>query len=379
MKIKLHQEQLKSTKVSFACRRVDITKAKLLIREPYRPVAGDVVLAAIEQLGQHQRIELTDGRRAALVPGDLVMLAYGNRYAPDQFEGLVPYNLAPCAMVAAGGIAATEVARHHRMREATQIRPLGVLADEKGRALNLSDFSLPAHDSSASWPPLFISCGTSMNSGKTHSACSLIRGFTAMGCSVGATKLTGTGAGGDIWRMHDAGAEKVLDFTDAGLASTYLLDAQSLVATAEILLDNLSVDNVDVIVAEIADGVSHPETCVLLQSALIKSRLSGVLFAAADALGASAGFNWLQQQQLPVLGISGSVTLSPLAMRELNALVPVNAVTAEELASPVDLQAILPDGLFEPRVVMPLRTDIATPTARLVPVTDTTEVCDKSA
>ncbi|WP_086933309.1 hypothetical protein [Agarilytica rhodophyticola] len=381
MKITLQQQQINDAKVSFACRRVDLEKAKLLIREPYRPHPGDVVLAKIDKIGQHQRIELVDGRRASLAPGDLIVLAYGNRYAPDQFEGLVPHNLSTCDMVAAGGLAATATTQHSRMKEATQIRPLGVLADGKGKAINLSDFSLPESSSpKAKQVPLFISCGTSMNSGKTHTACSLIRGFTAMGYSVGAVKLTGTGAGGDLWRMTDSGAQRVLDFTDAGLPSTYLANQSTLITTAKTLLNNIAKENVDVIVAEIADGVSHPETCFLLQSELIKSKVDGIFFAAADALGAYAGYNWLQEQQLPVLGVSGSLTLSPLAMRELQALIPSDPITAEELSSPMSLQAILPKKFFQHFQTEKKAESPAIATAKIVAKqSELTQVCGHTA
>ncbi|MCG8488811.1 MAG: hypothetical protein MI756_15155 [Chromatiales bacterium] len=364
MKIELPSDQLNSAKLSFTCRRVDLLDARCLIREPYQPEVGDIVLATVEQLGQHKRIELDNGRRATIEPGDLVILAYGNRYAPDQFEGVVPYSLSSCSMIAAGGIAATEITRHRKMVEATKIRPVGVLADEQGKALNLSDYRLP--DTSCDTPrlPLFVSCGTSMNSGKTHTACSLIRGLTAMGYSVGAIKITGTGAGGDLWRMWDSGAKHVLDFTDAGMPSTYLASQEALLEVAELLLDRIATDSdVNVVVAEIADGVSHPETGLLLQSSLIKSRASGVLFAAGDALGAYSGYRWLRDQQLPILGICGTLALSPLAMRELSALVPVNPLTSEELTSPTRLQTILPESFVKASAIMqlPAHAQISSP------------------
>ncbi|TQV86233.1 molybdopterin-guanine dinucleotide biosynthesis protein B [Exilibacterium tricleocarpae] len=376
MEVKLRDGELKAAKVSFACRRVNLQKARLLLREPYSPQAGDVVLAEIERIGQHKRIELVNGRRALLAEGDRVILSYGNRYAPDQFEGLVPHNLAVCDMVAAGGIAATAVARNLRMDPATRIRPLGVLADAQGRVLNLADFSLPAMSVKGTLPPVFVVCGTSMNAGKTHAACSLVTGLSAMGYRVGATKLTGTGAGGDVWRMIDAGASKVLDFTDAGLPSTYLEDPQTLIEASESLLANLAAADVDVIVAEIADGLGHAETCALLESERLQAHTHGVLFAAGDSLGASAGFNWLLERQLPVLGISGALTLSPLAIREVRALVPVEPITAQELASPRDLRTILP-GEVLPSAMIQAQVK-AIPAAAVMLPANSAEICGPS-
>lgn len=357
MKIPLHNSMLQQAKLSFACRRVKLEQAKTLVREPYTPKAGDVVLAKIQELGQHKRIELANGRRAALSEGDLVILAYGNRYAPDQFEGLLPTDLSPCNMVAAGGIAANEIARNERIEFATQIQPLGVLADDKGTALNLMNFRLTKPEKTTQHPPLIVVAGTSMNAGKTHAAASLIRGLSEAGLKVGATKLTGTGAGGDVWRMVDSGASSVLDFGDAGLASTYLSSKESILNTAELLLDTLAAQGMDVIVAEIADGVAQSETCDLLNSSLIKSRASGVVFTAGDAMGASAGYQWLTDHKLQVLAISGLLSTSPLALRELSTLVPVPGLTSEQLSTPLDLSLVLPEAIFNHRVDKDINTE----------------------
>ncbi len=348
MKIKLHESTLQQAKIAFSCRRVNFKKAEMLLREPYSPNAGDVVLARVAEIGHHKRIELATGRRALLDEGDLIVLAYGNRYAPDQFEGLVPHNLATCDMVAAGGIAANAISHNASIDFATRIEPLGVLADNNGHAINLMDFRLPSVTPSekSSYPPVIFVAGTSMNAGKTYTVSCLVKGLTTLGYKVGATKLTGTGAGGDTWRMVDSGANKVLDFTDAGLATTYLASEEQLIDTAKLLLDNLAASNMDVIIAEIADGVGHGETCTLLKSSLIKSRASGVIFAAGDAMGASAGYEWLSRHELPVLAISGRLSAAPLALREAENLIPVPGFTAEQLCSPIDLSMILPQTLL---------------------------------
>ena len=49
---------------------------------------GDLVLAHVEKIGQHRRVQLSSGRPSLIFPGDAVVLACGARYAPDQFEGL---------------------------------------------------------------------------------------------------------------------------------------------------------------------------------------------------------------------------------------------------------------------------------------------------
>ena len=50
-----------------------------------------------------------------------------------------------------------------------------------------------------------------MDAGKTQTATFLVRGMVTAGLRVGYAKVTGTGAGGDIWWLKDAGADPVLE------------------------------------------------------------------------------------------------------------------------------------------------------------------------
>lgn len=47
------------------------------------PVAGDLVLARVAELGQHQKLESPDGRRTSLYEGEEVIVVYGARYPAD--------------------------------------------------------------------------------------------------------------------------------------------------------------------------------------------------------------------------------------------------------------------------------------------------------
>ncbi|TIM04375.1 MAG: molybdopterin-guanine dinucleotide biosynthesis protein B, partial [Mesorhizobium sp.] len=93
-----------------------------------------------------------------------------------------------------------------------------------------------------------------MNAGKTLTATSLVRGFKRAGLKVAALKITGTGSGGDTWIVRDAGADIVLDFTDAGFATTYLAPVEMIEKGAFRLLNHAAENGCDVAVIEIADG-----------------------------------------------------------------------------------------------------------------------------
>ncbi|MGO2112885.1 MAG: DUF1611 domain-containing protein, partial [Pseudoclavibacter sp.] len=91
-----------------------------------RPRAGDLVLARVVEIGQHKRIESHDSYRRHLFVGDEIVVAYGARYAPDQFLAELPTSLDTTSLVAAGGIAADVREQHARIAPATRIEPIGL-------------------------------------------------------------------------------------------------------------------------------------------------------------------------------------------------------------------------------------------------------------
>lgn len=306
----------------------------LLRGQDLRPRPGDVVLAEVGVIGQHARLESPAGRRATLFEGDEVLLAYGNRYAPDQFEGRVPDDLGPLHLLAAGGIASRQVGAHSSMLPATEIHPVGLLADDRG-VVNLADCAAlrlsGAYAVAAPRPTAVAVLGTSMNSGKTTTAAAIIRGLAAAGLRVGAGKVTGTGAGGDPGLFVDSGAVRVLDFTDFGLPSTYLLDhdrVRDLVASA---LRELGNAGVDVIVIEVADGLYQRETSRLVADPDFRRWFDRCVFASGEALGAVAGHAHLTSLGLEVAAVGGLLTASPLAAREAAGALPVPVVDIEGL------------------------------------------------
>jgi hypothetical protein len=290
-----------------------------------------LLLARIEKIGHHSKLESPEGRRTGLVEGDEVLLCYGARYAPDQFEALLPGSLEPCHLVAAGGIAARCVKRHAGIKQATRIRPLGLVARGDGRVMNLSEFALPNPPRVKGGGYRLGVVGTSMNAGKTTAAAAVVQGFARKGFRVAAAKVTGTGAGGDRWALQDAGAACVLDFTDFGHPSTYRLPAAEIEELFRRASDSLALEDPDLQVLEVADGLLFEETFALVGSAAFQRRIDGLLLAAADAMGALAGVRLLQDFAIPLLGVCGKLTSSPLAMREARQAVDEPLFTLEQL------------------------------------------------
>lgn len=330
----LNAKRIDELKTPFSTRRVPRSAFATLLGGARRPRAGDLVLARVERIGQHRHLELVSGRRARLYVGDEIVLAYGNRYAPDQFEAEVPADLGACHMVASGGIAAKVRTRHGKMKAATQVRPLGLLGDRSGNPLNLAAFALPEPAPAAMAPFTVAVLGTSMNAGKTETAAHIIQGLRAAGLRVGAAKVTGTGSGCDVWSMTDAGAETVLDFTDAGLPSTYLADPREVLRVMHTLLGYLGASQVDAVVFEVADGLFQRETAELVKSTEFANAVDAVVFAAGDAMGSAGGVQYLRSLGLPVMAASGVLTASPLARHEAATATGLPVLGLEDLASP---------------------------------------------
>ena len=320
---------------AFTTRRVPQDAACSILPPKGKPQAGDLVLARVDVIGHHAYLHMVNGRRRHLFVGDDIVVAYGNRYASNQFEALVPGTLGPCHLVAGGGLAARAVSWHVSITKGpTEITPLGLLADADGRRVNLRGFALGPPAPPRDYRPTPIAVvGTSMDAGKTQTAVHLVRGLIAGGLRVGYAKVTGTGAGGDFWWLKDAGADPVLDFTDVGMASTYLAGAEEVEQALISLVGHVASHGVDAMVIEIADGVLQRETAALLSGETFSRIVGGVVLAAKDSMGAIAGVRWLRERPTPVLALSGVLTAAPLEVVEARAATGLAIHDRESLAT----------------------------------------------
>jgi hypothetical protein len=282
----------------------------------HKPRAGDIVAAEVVSLGKHNTLEDCQGVVQHIFPGDWLVGAFGNRYATDQYEGYVPQeSQEEFDLLSVGGVCGLVTSQHASMLPPTRLRLLGALCDHQGKALNLSQYRLPSRHSSSTCE-LILVVGASMNSGKTTTVGTLVRALSNAGLRVCAAKVTGTAAGKDGRYFASCGAQRVLDFTDVGHPSTYMLSLHELLETFCTLVAHLQDLQPDYIVIEVADGIFQRETRMLLDSMRFRSRINHVFFAANDSLSAECGARVLRELNMPLRAISGMVTQSPLAMRE---------------------------------------------------------------
>ncbi|GAA5175789.1 DUF1611 domain-containing protein [Pseudonocardia eucalypti] len=334
-------QRLSGAKWGYVTRRMDAGERDnfLIGGVTQEPRLGDFVVATVAKLGEHEALEDPHGRRARLYPGDMLVGAYGNRYATDFYEGYMPGVGDAVHLLTSGGLIGTVASSHTSRGEPTELEVIGALTKADGVPLNTEDFVAPAPAQARPELGTIVVLGSGMNAGKTTATAAIVRGLSRAGLKVGAGKVTGSGSGKDHWSYVDAGAAYVAEFLDFGMPSTFGYPVDRLMKTTVDIRDHLVARGADVVVLEVADGVLQDETRYLA------SQLPGfadhVVLAVGDALGAVAGIGVLAELKVPVRAVSGLVTASPLATREAAAATDLPVVSPAELAggAAVDLLA----------------------------------------
>ncbi|PYT72664.1 MAG: DUF1611 domain-containing protein [Acidobacteria bacterium] len=332
MKMAMNEDMKTNARFPYALRRVPQEHLACLLPCSEPPQPGDIALAKVEKIGRNTNLELPSGRRCALYVGDLMVGVFGNRYATMQFEGYARTDGERCDLLSMAGVCGLVESKHDGVGEPSKLRLLGFVAGPDGRKLRLRQFALPPAPLELG-PRVVVVCGTSMDSGKTRTVASIIKGLRQDGHRVVGVKLTGTASGKDTLSMLDAGACEALDFVDGGLPSTYLCNLDELLHLHLTLLAHASRRKAAFVVLEIADGLLQNETAALLQNPRFTRTVDAWVFAAGDPLGAAGGTRVLRSWGIHPIAISGVVTMSALGIREAQTATGLPCLTVRELES----------------------------------------------
>ena len=334
---------LSNAKWCFSARRVEQSDARSLRSDFEHTRAGDLILGRVLEIGQHKGIQLKTGRRSELFPGDLVVLPAGARYAPDQFEGTADIDPNGTDMLAGGGCLGTMRARNERMKLPTRVMPLGRLATIEGRPINIEDYALPPASSGHPTIPVIAVLGTAMNSGKTLATARLGYGLRQAGLRVATIKGTGTGSFGDYNEYLDTGVHFIADFTDAGMATTYLEPLERVKDGIYRLIAAAEEAGSDLVVMEIADGLLQRESAALLADPDVRNLISGLVFACGDAVAAVGGVSELRRRGYEPDVLTGKLSCSPMASSEAESATGVRVLGKDDLADPSEAMSLLRD------------------------------------
>lgn len=263
------------------------------------------------------------------------IFVFGNRYAPDQYEGLVPNeHMEYVDLFSRGGVVGKVQNQNQLIGRATRVRVLGYACTDDGTVINTRDhvLSKPKSDTRKNPGAKIILCvGTSMNSGKTKAAASCCYAISSMGRKVRAAKITGTASLKDILLMNDCGAEYIADFTYFGHPSTYLMEHDQLLDMFNDFDLKYGNNPKNYLVIEFADGIFQRETAMLLKSPEVRDRVSKLIFCAPDSTAVFGGLRVLKEEfDLEPDAISGLCSSSPLAMREIQGFTDLPIIQSME-------------------------------------------------
>lgn len=294
------------------------------------PQVGDVVIAEVAEIGQHNRFEEPQGREIIISPGNILALVLGRRYSTKEFCGEIPHYLSfrtEFDLLNIGGVAGSLLHRNTQTKTPTKLLYLGhAIDDHRDAKISTLDFGIKIQESAESRNKekcpfrLIIVCGSEMDCGKTKTAGQIISMLSANGFIVGGGKITGTSRMKDILYMKTCGAKVVLDFMDLGYPSTSQCSRQELENIYYLFEKFFYSFGCNVLVMEIADGIFQRETEIILSSAKIMKDLTFLIMAANNSVSAYGGIHYLKEcYGITPDFISGLITTDQLSMNELQA------------------------------------------------------------
>ncbi|WP_299438514.1 hypothetical protein [uncultured Aquimarina sp.] len=329
---------MKTIKKSNICKNVVNYKIDQTMIQSHQPAAGDVAIFEVIHIGSLNAIQDFEGRNSYIFPGDKIMLAFGNRYASNQFEGYVPEKYQQeYDLIGKGGVAGTVVSMFYKLelKGPTKLKLVGYVTEKQGDVINTMYYHRrPVKFNSKKIRNFktILSIGSSMDSGKTTTAAYLCRGLKTSGYQVAYIKLTGTVFNKDRMLAYDCGADVVSDFSEFGFPSTYLCTTDTIMDLYEGLLSEVAAAQPDYVVIEVADGLYQQETRALLNHSLFTETIDHVILSCCDSLAVNSGVQLLS----PIFGdrlfaLAGLFTGSPLLVAEVESQSSVPILTLDKL------------------------------------------------
>jgi hypothetical protein len=274
-----------------------------------------VVVEVLTNKSTYNTLELTSGRMAKVVKGDIVVGALGHRKALFGYSGHVPPSVQPgdiIQMLNIGGVLGICDSANPDKGKPFDCRVLGVvlhfpyLGERIGIPARVGHKKLDQEAKlDTHGVPVVALAGTCMEAGKTAAACAVISRMRHRGLVVDAFKATGVSLRRDILAMEDAGARRSAIFTDLGIVTTTRANGPALTRT---MLTDLSTGKPDVIVFELGDGILGTYGVdAILECPDIRAALTGVILSANDPVAAWGGVKLLRER----FGVDPCVVTGP--------------------------------------------------------------------
>jgi hypothetical protein len=296
-----------------------------------------LVVEILTNKSTYNTLELTSGRMAKVVKGDIVVGALGHRKALFGYSGHVPTSVKAgdvIQMLNIGGVLGICDSVNPDKGKPFDCRVLGVvlqfpyLGERIGvparvgyRQLDMQA-GLDTHG-----VPVVALAGTCMEAGKTAAAAAIISRMRHRGLVIDAFKATGVSLRRDILAFEDSGARNTLIFTDFGVVSTTRKVGPALTRT---MLSELSDKKPDVIVFELGDGLLGTYGVdSILECEDIRKALTGVVLSANDPVAAYGGVDILRDRfKIDPIVITGPATDNAVGVQIIQDQLKVPAFNA---------------------------------------------------
>jgi hypothetical protein len=296
-----------------------------------------VVVEVLTNKSTYNTLELTSGRMAKVVKGDIVVGALGHRKALFGYSGHVPPSVQTgdiIQMLNIGGVLGICDSVNPDKGKPFDCRVLGgvlhfpYLGERIGVPARVGHKRLdPEAKLDTHGVPVVALAGTCMEAGKTAAACAVISRMRHRGLVVDAFKATGVSLRRDILAMEDAGARRSAIFTDLGIVTTTRANGPALTRT---MLTELSAGKPDVIVFELGDGILGTYGVdAILECPDIRAALTGVILSANDPVAAWGGVKLLRERfGVEPCVVTGPSTDNAVGVDIIKAQTGVNAFNA---------------------------------------------------
>jgi hypothetical protein len=263
-----------------------------------------VVVEILTDKSTYNTLELTSGRMAKLVKGDVVVGALGTRKALFGYSGHVPKTVRPgdvIQMLNIGGVLGVCDSATPDKGKPFDCKVLGVvlhfpyLGERIGVPARAGYKSLDYNAKlDTQGVPVIALAGTCMEAGKTAAAAAIVARMRHRGLVVNAFKATGVSLRRDIMAFEDAGARKTMIFTDLGVITTTPRTGPALTRT---MMTELAAGKPDVIVFELGDGLLGAYGVdAILDCEDIRKAMTGVILSANDPVAAWGGVKLLRDR-----------------------------------------------------------------------------------
>jgi hypothetical protein len=296
-----------------------------------------IVVEVLTNKSTYNTLELTSGRMAKVVKGNIVVGALGHRKALFGYSGHVPESLHAgdvIQLLNIGGVLGVCDSANPDKGKPFDCRVLGVvlnfpyLGERIGVPARVGyrrldrDTKLDTHG-----VPVVALAGTCMEAGKTAAACSIVGRMRHRGLVVDAFKATGVSLRRDILAMEDAGARHSMIFTDLGVVTS---TGESGPALTRTMLTELSAAKPDVIVFELGDGILGAYGVdAILDCPDIRAALTGVVLSANDPVAAWGGVTLLRDRfKVEPCAVTGPATDNRVGVEIIERQIGVPAFNA---------------------------------------------------